>query len=190
MSAKRLNIAVFLSGGGSNLQSLIDAQRENYFKSSIELVISNKKDAFGLQRAKMEGIDNYYIEDEEEVIEMLREYNIDLICLAGYLKILSKKFLNQFEGKIINIHPSLLPKYGGKGMYGLYVHEAVLDSGDQISGATVHFVTEKIDMGKIIIQEEIDIKNEKTAIDIGKKVLKIEHKIYKEAIRMIEEGEI
>ncbi len=187
MSIEIKKIAVFVSGGGTNLQALIDAQKENFFQSELCLVLSNREDAYGLVRARENHIPAFTMKEEEEILQLLREHEIDLIVLAGYLKILGKKLLKTYENRIINIHPSLLPKHGGKGMYGLRVHQDVFACGEIESGATVHFVNEEVDGGKILLQEKIDITDCKTPEEIQQKVLKIEHDILKRAIKKLEE---
>lgn len=187
MSASIRRIAVLVSGGGTNLQSLIDAQKEGFFCSKIVLVLSDKEDAYGLVRAQNSGIPAYVTNEEEDLLRLLEEYRVDLVVLAGYLKILEKKLLQVYEGKIINIHPSLLPKYGGMGMYGIHVHEAVFGAGEEVSGATVHYVSEAVDAGEILLQREVDIRGLSSPQEIQKKVLEIEHEILKEAVRKIEE---
>lgn len=186
-SLKKFNIAVFISGGGSNLQALLDAEEENFFSSDIKLVISNKVGAFGLERAKKRNVPSYFCGEEKEILSLLEKYEIDLIVLAGYLKILGDEILNLYSDRIINIHPSLLPNYGGKGMYGINVHRAVFESGDKRSGATVHFVNQIIDGGEIILQEEVDISACKTPEEIASTVLEIEHKILPQAVKNLEE---
>lgn len=179
-----MNLAVFISGGGSNLKALIDAQNAGYFKSEIKFIVSNK-DAAGLKYARENNIDYLISKNDDEIIETLKEYDIDLIVLAGYLVRISQKILDEFT--IINIHPSLLPKYGGKGFYGMNVHNAVFENKELISGVTVHYVNEKLDDGDVILQKEVDISDCKDALEISKKVLKVEHQTLKEVIRLLEE---
>lgn len=181
-----MKIAVFISGTGTNLKALIDAQKNNEFNSTIELVISNK-DAKGLFHGLNANIPSMVIKDDKEILEKLEEYNIDFIVLAGYLKRINESILNKYENRIINIHPSLLPKYGGKNFYGMKVHQAVFDNKDKVSGVTVHYVDENLDSGKIILQREVDISDCKSPTEIKDKVLKVEHIILKEAIKKIEE---
>lgn len=185
-----MKAAVFVSGGGTNLQSLIDAEKEGYFDSKIALVVSDNPRAYGLVRAEEAGIRTFVTKDEKELRAILEKEGIELILLAGYLRILSKELIRSYENRIINIHPSILPLYGGKGMYGLYVHEAVFEKKEEYTGATVHFVTEEIDGGKIILQEKmkIDYEKIKSAEELQKEVLKIEHRIFKEAVRKVERG--
>jgi len=188
-----LNIAVLISGGGTNLQSLIDNIDAGNINGEIKIVISNKEDAYGLVRAKKAGIEALYINpsglsDEEynrKIIEELEKRDIELVVLAGYLKILSKEFIQKYNGKIINIHPSLLPKFGGKGYYGERVHKAVLESGEKVTGATVHFVDEGTDTGPIILQETVEVKEDDTVESLQKRVLELEHRLLPEAVRML-----
>ena len=158
----KTNIGVLVSGGGTNLQALIDAQNEGIIKSGeIKLVISNKEDAYALERAKNNGIDAKFIKKdadfEKNLVAALEEYKIDLIVLAGFLVILSEDFVRKYDKKIINIHPSLIPSFCGDGFYGLKVHEAALKRGVKLTGATTHFVNEITDGGEIIMQKAVEI---------------------------------
>ena len=172
-------IAVLVSGGGTNLQALIDAQKNGIIKSGkICLVISNNPDAYALERAKIANIDTVICNKkhlgeqfEEKIISVLEEYNIDYIVLAGFMCILSEKFTKHFENKIINVHPSLIPSFCGKGFYGLKVHEAALNYGVKVTGATVHFVNEIPDGGKIIMQKSVEIKEDDTPEILQKRVM-------------------
>lgn len=174
------NIAVLISGGGSNLKSLIDNQKEYY---KINVVIADR-DCRGLNIARNENIDAVLIDRREykeklsqRINEELKKYDIDLIVLAGYLSIVDSNFISKWENKIINIHPSLLPKYGGKGMYGLKVHEAVIKNKEKESGCTVHYVTDMVDGGDIIMQNKVDVLENDTPEILQKRVLVEEHKI-------------
>ena len=185
---QKLKLAVLVSGSGTNLQSLIDAQKEGYFNSEIALVVSNKSSAYGLTRAENAGIKALVIKSDKELLDTLLENEIDLIVLAGYLKVISPELINAYENKIINIHPSLLPEYGGHGMYGLYVHENVFADKKDQTGATVHYVTAQVDEGPIIIQKKLRVDYDviKSPEELQKAVLVIEHQILKEAIKIIE----
>lgn len=188
-----LRIAVLASGSGTNLQSIIDAIESGILESQIVSVISNKVDAFALERARAQGIPAYYIDSKVEEYDMkllcrLEEDEVDLIVLAGYLKIISSELIRAYRGRIINIHPSLLPKFGGKGYYGIKVHEAVLKSGEAYSGATVHFVDEGVDTGEIILQESVPVYSTDTPDILQRRVLyEVEHKILVQAIKKLEE---
>ena len=182
-SLGKTNIAVFISGKGSNLKSLIKYSKKKNSLFEIKLVISNNFNIKGLGIANKSKIKNYYIKYlnvrnfENRVLKLLDKNKIDLICLAGFMKILSKKFIKQFSKPIINIHPSLLPKYKG-----LNTHSKAIKNKDKYSGATVHIVNDKLDSGKIIIQEKVKILKSDKEKTLKKKVLKIEHRIYPKAI--------
>ena len=180
-----VRIAVLVSGGGTNLQALIDAVKENKIEGEIVFVASNRMKAYGLERARMAGIDAECIKDEALLISKLEEYKVDLIVLAGYLAILSSDFINKFENKIINIHPSLIPSFCGSGMYGIHVHEAAFARGVKVSGATVHFVSSVVDGGPIIMQKAIDISMCQSPEEIQQLILNnVEHKLLVEAVSL------
>lgn len=174
-------VAVFISGRGSNLRSLIDYF--NLKKDLVEfiLVVSNKKNAYGIVTAKENNIDTFYLEKSEDsynnLLKILKLKNCDLIVLAGFLKLIPSFFIKEFENKIINIHPALLPSFGGAGMYGMNVHNAVFAKSCKISGATVHFVNENYDEGLIIDQIAVDVSDAKSAEEIASKVLDVEHEL-------------
>lgn len=173
------NIAVLVSGGGTNLQALIDAQDKGIIKSGeITLVISNNPDAFALERAKKANINTLVCNKkllgdqfEDSLISALEENNIDFIILAGFMCILSEKFTSRFDKRIINVHPSLIPSFCGKGFYGLKVHEAALQYGVKVTGATVHFVNEIPDGGEIIMQRAVEIKENDTPEILQRRVM-------------------
>jgi len=186
LSGKKLNTAVFISGRGSNLKSLIKYSKSKYSLIKIKLVVSNTINAKGLIYAKKSKI-KYYINNyknidvsEKQIFKQLSKFKIDLICLAGFMKILSEKFIKKFKKPILNIHPSLLPKYKG-----LNTHKRVLKNNEKYSGSTVHFVTPKLDSGKIILQKKIKVLKSDNVKILEKKILKIEHKLYPEAIYKI-----
>nr|WP_293699043.1 phosphoribosylglycinamide formyltransferase [uncultured Peptostreptococcus sp.] len=176
------NIAVLVSGGGTNLQSIIDAVEAGRINGQIKLVISNKEGAYGLERAKNHNIRAVFEKDEQSIIDIMKESQIDLVVLAGFLKILSPNFTKAFENRIINIHPSLIPSFCGKGYYGLRVHEAAVEYGVKVSGATVHFVDENADTGPIIRQETVEVLPEDSPQDLQQRVLKIEHRILSQVV--------
>lgn len=182
MNLASKNIAVLISGGGTNLQAIIDNTKNNYINGRIKIVISNREDAYGLTRAKNAGINTLVIKDDEKLISTLSENKIDLIVLAGYLKILPEKITKIYENKIINIHPSLIPAFCGRGYYGLKVHEAVIKKGVKYTGATTHFVNEGADEGPIIMQKITEVGDE-TPEELQAKVLKIEHEILPKSIK-------
>ncbi len=175
----KAKISVLVSGGGTNLQALIDAQKSGIITSGeISLVISNNPDAFALERAKKAGIKTAVINKKElgdkfetELIKTLEENGTDIIVLAGFMCILSEKFTSHFADRIINVHPSLIPSFCGKGFYGLRVHEAALEYGVKVTGATVHFVNEIPDGGKIIMQKAVEILEGDTPEILQKRVM-------------------
>ena len=177
----KANIAVLVSGGGTNLQALIDAEKSGIIKSgTISLVVSNKEGAYALQRAENAGIKTKTVLKselgsqeafEKALIDALEEANTDIIVLAGFMSILSADFTNHFKDKIINVHPSLIPSFCGKGFYGLKVHEAALAYGVKVSGATVHFVNEIPDGGKIIMQKAVEIQEGDTPEILQKRIM-------------------
>lgn len=185
-----LNIAVCVSGGGTDLQSVIDACEAGKINGQIRLVISNRKKAYGLERARLHGIQAEWIKDEDEILKRFEEEKIDVVVLAGYLAIVGDKLIEQYKNRIINIHPSLIPSFCGPGFYGMYVHEAVFKRGVKVSGATVHFVTGEVDGGPIILQRAVDISDLETPEDIQARVLEIEHEILPEAVALYCEGRV
>lgn len=193
---RKAKVAVFVSGGGTNLQALIDAQQKGIIKSGeISLVVSNKKSAFALERAEKAGIKGVFVSKKENggqegferaVNEILDAEGIDLIVLAGFLSILSPGFTRKWENCIINIHPSLIPSFCGEGFYGLTVHEKALEYGVKVTGATVHFVNEIPDGGKIILQKAVDIQDGDTPEILQRRVMEqAEWIILPEAAEMI-----
>lgn len=185
-----LNIAVCVSGGGTDLQSIIDACEAGKINGQIRLVISNRKKAYGLERARLHGIQAEWIKDEDEILKRFEEEKIDVVVLAGYLAIVGDKLIEQYKNRIINIHPSLIPSFCGPGFYGMHVHEAVFKRGVKVSGATVHFVTGEVDGGPIILQRAVDISGLETPEDIQARVLEIEHEILPEAVALYCEGRV
>ncbi len=180
MSAKKARIAVLVSGGGTNLQALIDAQGSVIKHGEIKLVISNKADAFALTRAQNAGIETAVVLKkecgsqlafEDRIMELLTEYEIDLIVLGGFMAILSAHFTSRYPKRIINVHPALIPSFCGKGFYGLHVHEAALNYGVKVTGATVHFVNEIPDGGEIILQKAVTIRKNDTPETLQKRVM-------------------
>lgn len=179
------NIAVLVSGGGTNLQSIIDATEAGEINGQIKVVISNKENAYGLERARKHNIEAVFENDEKKVIEILKEKEIDIVVMAGYLKIISADFVNEFKNRMINIHPSLIPSFCGKGYYGKKVHQGVLDYGAKVTGATVHFVTEGADEGPIIMQEAVKVEQDDDADTLAARVLKVEHQILKKSVALL-----
>ena len=189
-----------VSGGGTNLQSVID-QIENgsLDNARIVLIISSKESAYALERGRKHGIsgiciDTKQLPDQRErsraILRALKEAETDLIVLAGYMSILDSELIEEYRNRIINIHPSLIPKYCGKGYYGKRVHDAVLKNSEKESGATVHFVDEGVDTGKIILQEKVPVEQGDTADTLAARVLTVEHRILPRAIKMFCDGEL
>ncbi|WP_092922055.1 phosphoribosylglycinamide formyltransferase [Romboutsia hominis] len=185
-----LNIGVLVSGGGTNLQSIIDQTKFGNIKGNVSVVVSNRENAYALQRAKHNNIDAIYETNEDKIIAILKEHKVDLVVLAGYLKIISPKFVSEFKNKIINIHPSLIPSFCGEGYYGEKVHQAVIDYGVKFTGATVHFVDEVADNGPIIMQGTVEVKQDDDVKTLAKRVLEVEHKILNESIRLFCENKL
>ena len=183
---KKINCAVFISGTGSNLKSLIEFAEKKNSPISIELIISDNAKAKGLKFGKIFKISNKVFNyknkliAEKRMISEIRNKKIELICLAGFMKILSKSFIKNFRGKILNIHPSLLPKYKG-----LNTHQRAISNNEKYSGCTVHFVNSRLDSGKIVIQKKVKISRGETAKSLAKKILIQEHKLYPKAIRKV-----
>ena len=178
------NIAVFISGGGTDLQSLIDSVHEK--SGVIRLVVSSRGDAYGLERAKAVGIETMVLpkgDYDSALLEELKKREVEWIVLAGFLKILSPAFIRHFPRHIVNIHPSLIPAFSGPGFYGMRVHEAVYRAGVKWSGATVHFVSEVVDGGAILLQEVVPVLEAEGPEEIARKVLEVEHRILPAAVR-------
>ncbi len=172
MLAEKTKVAVLVSGGGTNLQAIIDAQSSGIIRDGeVVLVVSSSKKAYALTRAEKNGIKGVYAKTEAEILNALEESGAELIVLAGFLKILSKDFIRKYENRIINIHPSLIPSFCGKGAYGLHVHEMALDYGVKVTGATVHYVNEIPDGGKIIAQKAVEIQDGDTPEILQKRVM-------------------
>ncbi|MDD5131212.1 MAG: phosphoribosylglycinamide formyltransferase [bacterium] len=194
-----LKIGVLVSGGGSNLQAIIDAVRRHRIKAEISIVISNKADAYALTRAGKYRIPTLYVDpknykDREAytraITDELKNRGVGLVCLAGFMCILTSYFIKNFPLQAMNIHPALLPAFGGAGMYGHHVHEAVLRSGAKYSGCTVHFVDEGCDTGPIILQQMVPVKDGDTVDTLAKRILSVEHRLYPLAIKYFAAGKL
>lgn len=194
---QKLRIAVLASGGGSNLQALIDAAEEGHIRGEIAVVVSDKAEAYALERARRHGIkavvvtrgnfaDN--IEFNRGLVRVLKSESVDLVVLAGFLPILHPVLVEAFPDRIINIHPSLIPSFCGKGFYGIKVHKAALEYGVKISGATVHFVDEGTDTGCILLQEAVPVLDDDTPETLAARVLLVEHRILPRAVKIFCEG--
>lgn len=194
-----MRIAIFASGGGSNAEAIIRAAYEGRLSAEVGLVVSNNADAGVLQRAKALEVNYTTIDqrnfDSEELyisslFSVLDENGIDFIALAGYLKLVQPQLINKYKNKITNIHPALLPSFGGKGFYGKKVHEAVLETGCKVSGVTIHLVSEAYDRGPIISQLTVPVLEDDNPESLAARVLKVEHQIYPEALQLFAEGRV
>lgn len=194
-----MNIAVFSSHNGSDLQAVIDACANGVINAKVCVVISNNPDSKALERARVSGIDGYAVNNKScgseealnnEILRILSLYKTDIIFLAGYLKKIGDGVLKKYHNRIFNIHPALLPKYGGKGMYGMNVHKAVIDAGEKVSGITVHRVNGGYDEGEIIAKTEIDITGIETCEALAEEIIKHEHIFIVEVINEIISGRV
>jgi phosphoribosylglycinamide formyltransferase-1 len=195
-----IHVGVLASGNGTNLQAILDAcQTSNSIGAKVAVVISNEPQAFALERARKTGVDAVVVNHrdfdtrerfEEKLIEALDSRKVDLVCLAGFMRILTPLFVRHYQGRMMNIHPALLPLFGGKGFYGDKVHRAALESGMKFSGCTVHFVTEETDGGPIILQAAVPILDDDTAETLAGRIHKKEHEIYPEAVKLFAEGRL
>lgn len=195
----KVRLGVLVSGGGTNLQAIIDSIQSGYLPASIEVVLSNREDSYALQRAASNGIPNCAVlpkdfktvkEYDEELISILKKFSVNLVILAGFVRVLSPVFVRAYPNRIMNIHPSLIPSFCGKGYYGLRVHKEVIRYGVKITGATVHFVDEGTDTGPIILQRAVSVEDHDTPETLAARVLKEEHRIYPEAIKLFAEGRL
>jgi phosphoribosylglycinamide formyltransferase-1 len=195
----RVRLAVLVSGNGTNLQAILDACVRPDYPAEVVVVVSDRPDAFALERARRAGVPAHVVDWSafrnrstfcRQLEAVLEPYRVGLICLAGFLRILDPPFVAAYRGRILNIHPSLLPAFGGKGMYGERVHRAVLESGVRVTGCTVHFVTEEVDQGPIILQAEVPVLPGDTPRTLAARVAQEEHRIYPEAIRRVTLGEV
>ena len=191
MKKRIKKLAVLVSGNGTTLQAIIDAINNKELDAEIKIVISNTSEAYGLVRAEKSGINNYVLKDykdEKELYNKLKESDVDLIVLAGYLKLIPINVIRDFI--IINTHPALLPKYGGKGMYGMNVHRAVVENHEKETGATLHFVNEEYDKGRIISQTKVKVLKKDTPEDVSAKVQKAEKIQLIKVLKKFSEGKI
>ncbi len=189
-------IAVLASGGGTDFQSIIDAVERKELNIKIEMLIASKENIYAIERAKKHGIETHVVSRKEykekssdKILELVKD-KVDLIVLAGFLSILDGKILDEFENRIINIHPSLIPSFCGPGMYGLKVHEAAIEYGVKYSGCTVHYVNSKVDGGAILLQEAVPVYFEDDAETLQKRILEKEHILLPKAIKLISEGKV
>jgi phosphoribosylglycinamide formyltransferase-1 len=195
----KLKIGVLVSGGGTNLQAIIDACQTGNIPGEVVVVISNRKEAYALERAKKNRIEALYIDRKDfitnrdyaqRLAEEMDKREVELVCLAGFLLLIDSFFIDKYKNKIMNIHPALLPAFGGKGMYGKNVHRAVLEYGCKVSGVTVHFINEKYDQGAIILQKTVNVLDSDTVDSLSSRILEEEHKIYVQAVRLFAEKKL
>jgi len=196
---RKVKLGVLASGGGTNLQSIIDHCEAGKIDAEVAVVISNRRRAMALERAKKHGIPAVWIdrrtfpsdvEFNRAILDQLAAHEVELVCLAGYLRILSPEFIRAYQGRIMNIHPALLPSFGGEGMHGEHVHQAVLEAGCKVSGCTVHFVNEGIDTGPIIVQKAVPVEEGDTPATLAARILPFEHQAFPEAIQLYAEGRL
>jgi len=194
-----MNIAVFASHGGSDLQAIIDGCKSNKIGARVVVVISNNGDSMALQRAKREGIPAYHLSAKKfgseeilakEILDVLLNYQIDMIFLAGYMRMLHVSVLEKYHNRIFNIHPALLPKFGGRGMYGMNVHTAVIEAKEKETGVTIHRVSAEYDSGEIVAQTMVPVLENDTPEQLGARVLEKEHEFLVEVIADIADGRI
>jgi len=196
---EKLRIAVFASGRGSNFGAILKNIKKGELDASIVAFISNKKNAGAFDIARANNIPAYFVSTKEfpeqeqfdlRILEILETHNANFIVLAGYLKMIGKNVVRKFKNRILNIHPALLPSFGGKGMFGHHVHEAVLNYGCKVSGVTVHLVDESYDTGPPVIQRCVPVRNDDTPETLAARVLKIEHQVFTEALKYFAEGRV
>ncbi len=195
---RRIRIGVLASGGGTNLQAIIDACERGEIDGDVVVVISNVPEAYALERARKHRIDAYAFphkgmtreQHEKDIVECLEQHKVDLVVLAGYLRMFTPVMADRYVGRMMNTHPALLPSFGGKGMHGLNVHQAVLDYGCKVSGCTVHFVTLDVDGGPIVLQKAVPVLEGDTAETLQERVLKEEHKLLPRAIQLFAQGKL
>ena len=194
-----MNIAVFASHGGSDLQAIIDGCKDHRINATVAVVISNNENSMALERAAKENIPSYHLSAKKfgseetlarKILDVLSQYNVDLIFLAGYMRLLHISILQKYHNRIFNIHPALLPKYGGKGMYGMNVHNAVIAAQERETGITIHRVNAEYDSGEIVAQTKVPVQQEDTAETLAARVLEREHEFLVAVISEIVRGNI
>ncbi len=195
---RRIRIGVLASGSGTNLQAIIDSCERGEIDGDVVVVISNVPEAYALERARKHGIDAFAFPNkgltreahEADIVSCLEQHQADLVVLAGYLRMLTPLLINKYVGRLMNTHPALLPSFGGKGMHGLNVHQAVLDYGCKVSGCTIHFVTPDVDGGPIIAQKSVPVLEADTAETLQERILKEEHRLLPRAIQLFAQGKL
>ena len=196
---KRIRLGCLASGGGTNLQAIIDAAASGELHADVAVVISNNSTSGALRRARNAGIPGFHLSEathpedaalDRAILGTLQDHGVDVVVLAGYMKMLGPAVLSRYEGRVLNVHPALLPKFGGKGMYGMRVHEAVLAAGESITGATVHVVGAEYDNGPVVAQSEVAVLPDDTAESLSARVLEREHELLVETLQKVASGEI
>ncbi|MCL6499732.1 MAG: phosphoribosylglycinamide formyltransferase [Firmicutes bacterium] len=197
MRGGRARLAVLVSGRGTNLQAILDATRAADYPAEVVVVVSDRPGAYALERARQAGVPAHVVPWSRDpadfgrrLAEVLDAHQAQWVCLAGFLRILPPEFVQRYRGRILNIHPSLLPAFGGRGMYGERVHQAVLASGAVESGCTVHFVTEDVDAGPVVAQARVPVLPDDTVETLAARVAEQEHRLYPEAIRRVVTGQV
>lgn len=199
MTADVLRLGFLASHGGSAMQAIVDACRESRLAADLQVVISNNRGSVSLQRGGEVGLATYVLNgkthpDPEEldlaILEALRAHDVDLVVLSGYMKKIGPRTLDAYRNRILNVHPALLPKFGGKGMYGRYVHEAVLEAGERVTGVTVHIVDEEYDHGPVVAQRELPVRDDDTPESLAERVGELEGVLFVETLRAIARGEL
>ena len=194
-----LRLGFLASHGGTNMQAIIDACKDGRLNAVPSVVISNNSRSNALARAKREGVPGYHLSGvthpaveqlDRAVLETFRRHKVNLVILAGYMRLLGPRTVSAYRGRVLNTHPALLPKFGGKGLYGKAVHEAVLAAGERVTGVTIHVVDEQYDHGPIIAQSQVPVQGDDTADSLSERVLGSEHELFVETLRKIESGEI
>ncbi len=194
-----LHLGVLASGNGSNLQAILDAIATGQLDARVNVVISNNREAFALERAKQHCIPAVHLNHRQfptaedfnrAFLDLLREHEVDLVILAGYMKLIDSGIVRAYHHRMLNIHPALLPAFGGKGMYGIHVHEAVIESGVKISGVTVHVVDEQFDHGPIVLQKAVEVLDTDSPQTLAARILPEEHRLYPRAIQLFAEGRV
>jgi len=194
-----MNLGFFASHGGSNMQAIIDATKSGVLKAHPALLISNNRNSQATVRAQQEGMPFLVMNSvthpdfetlDQAMLDALREHEVDLIILAGYMKMIGPRVLEAYDGRILNIHPALLPKFGGHGMFGQHVHRAVLDAGETVTGVSIHLVNSEYDQGRIVAQAEVPVMPDDTAESLAARVLKREHEFFVETLQQIVDGKL
>ena len=194
-----MRLGVLASHGGSNLQAIVNSTKSGVLAARVVVVVSNNSDSLALERANQEGIPAFHLSRsthpepkrlDQDILQVLREYGVTLVALAGYMRPLGRAVLGAYARRILNVHPALLPRHGGRGMYGIRVHESVIKSGDRMTGVTIHLVDEEYDQGPIVAQTQLPVLEDDTVETLAQRVLQTEHRFYPEVLERIRSGHI